>query len=74
MHLRVESVAFREGETVGLGTGRSESDPGIVFVFGGDVRMMAAIGNALASGEVVEAEVPEWAILARLERPEQPEG
>lgn len=71
MRLLVEAVLVREGETVGLGFGRSESDPGVVFVFGGDVRMMAALGDAMvAAGERLSVEVPDWAILDRLEQPE----
>lgn len=72
MRLLVEQVLVREGETIGLGFGRSESDPGIVFVFGGDFRAMAALGEAMiVLGEPLPVEVPEWAILDRIESPDR---
>ena len=53
MRLLVETVLVRQGESVGWGFGRSETDPGIVFVFGGDVRVMVGLGEAMAAaGEV----------------------
>jgi hypothetical protein len=71
VRLLVEAVLVREGESVGWGFGRSESDPGVVFVFGGDVRVMIGLGDAmLSAGEPLPVEIPEWAIVDRLERPE----
>lgn len=71
MRLLVETVLVREGETVGWGFGRSESDPGVVFVFGGDVRSMVELGQAmLAADGPLTVDVPDWAIVDRLERPE----
>lgn len=69
MRLQVETVIVREGETVGWGFGTTETDPGIVFVFGGDVRMMVDLGDAMVTaGEAIEVEVPDWAIVDRIER------
>lgn len=71
MRLRVETVVVRMGDTVGIAVGRSDSDPGIAFVFGGDARMMVDLGNAMVEADgSIEVDVPEWAILDRIERPE----
>ena len=71
MRLLVDTVLVREGESVGWGFGRTETDPGIVFVFGGDVRVMVGLGEAMASaGEPLDVDVPEWAIVDRWELPE----
>lgn len=71
MELRVERVLLQEGSTVGFGFGRSNTDPNVVFVFGMDWRSATALGMAVSeSWEPVPVEVPEWAIVDRLEDPQ----
>lgn len=69
MEIRVERVIIPLGSTVGFGFGHPLGDETVRFVFAGDADPMFDLAVAIASVGPVVADVPEWAIVDRLELP-----
>lgn len=65
--LRVDSAAGAEGSTVGLISGLTD-DGTVRVIAAAPWRVVEAIAEAMVeSGEPVLADVPEWAVLERIE-------
>jgi hypothetical protein len=67
VEIRVERVFVPAGSTVGYGFGTTD-DGTVEVIFGGDARMMVLMFEALAEGNEVVADLPEWAVLAQREK------
>jgi hypothetical protein len=59
--------------TIGIGFGTTD-DGTVQVAFAGDVRLMVALGDAVAaSAEPIEVEVEDWQVLGVREIPKDPE-
>lgn len=62
-HVTVQEVTLTPGSTIATGVG--VTDDGTIIEFAADWRPMRDIERALAQGELVETDLPGWAITAR---------